>query len=270
MQISTIAPSELLRPYVVRYLLVKNKRGDSVATNMIPRNFPAFIFTSPEMDLVGNRMGLEAKDYKPGNIYYGGLGSGPVCIEIKGNADFIVALLQPYCAGFFFKEDALHFSEECYRITDMNPEMRNLNDKLAETKNDNLKIAIIEDYFHQKIRNNVLCHYAMSATQAILNTGGCISVQELARQALTCDRNLLRKFNQHLGVTPKEFARMTRFVSFFKDALMDANKPLKAFALDYDYYDLSHLNKDFLRYTRETPQKFLLRSQPVNKFILPE
>lgn len=47
-------------------------------------------------------------------------------------------------------------------------------------------------------------------------TKGDISVKDLSKFSYTCERNLLRLFNQYVGLSRKQYIRMTRFNFFFK------------------------------------------------------
>lgn len=268
MNILNHIPSKNISPYVVRFLEITNQASGHISHKMIPRAFPAFIFTSPEMDMVENRKDRSSNDYYPGNIYFGGLGNTPVQMLIQKKAHFIVALLHPYCAGIFFKEDGCFFTEELYCVSDIDKNYREFNEKLWDTANKHRIIALIEQFILSLIKKNILCPYSVHAVNLVNRAAGCISVKKLAYETFTSERNLLRKFKQHVGLSPKEYADMIRFNSFMKEVINGSDLYLDHVALNYDYYDLSHLHKDFIRFTETSPTKLLSQDQLVNKSLL--
>lgn len=272
MRLRTILPSLSLQPYVARFILVRNNENEDApySAKIVPRGYPAFIFTSSPVKTIEHYQGETERNYAADRVYFGGLGSGPVRLNIDGKADFIIAMLHPFCAGIFFREDALHFSENCYCVTNMNAETRELNQRICETDNPAIKIFLIEQYLLQIVKESNLCPYTVNAVRSVYLYSGNISIVDLAKKSYTCERNLRRKFNQHVGISPKHFAEVVRFNSYLKKALVNPSMTLIHGAFEQNYYDLSHLNKNFLRFIGESPQKYLSQNHLINQAILPE
>lgn len=269
MDITSIAPSASVSPYVAQYVVVRNKEEHGSFFKMVPRSYPVFIFTSPEMETVDNQIGGTVQDFEQGKIYFAGLDLEPALMGIKGNVNFIVVLLPPYCAGLFLREDAYVFTDRKYCITNLNTALRELNEQLWD-KNPSVsqQIDLLENYLLKSAEKSTLCLYMVRAISAIHSTKGCIDVKELSRQSYTCDRNLLRMFNQHLGLSPKQYSSMVRFNSFMKDYIEMPEVPIELLATRYNYYDLSHLNKDTLRFLGDCPTRCIAQDQTVNKVLV--
>lgn len=48
----------------------------------------------------------------------------------------------------------------------------------------------------------------------------------------------------HIGVNPKKYAAMIRFSMVLNEFMLCPKSNLEILALKYNYYDISHLNKD--------------------------
>jgi AraC-like DNA-binding protein len=90
----------------------------------------------------------------------------------------------------------------------------------------------------------------------INDSKGRITVKELERKSGYSSRWLNMKFNDKLGVSPKNLSSIIRFKQYFQ-ALINENQ--KSFLKNdfYElYYDQSHFIKDFKRFTGLSPGKF--------------
>ncbi len=268
MKIATYFPSPNLAPHVERFLIVKNEQAACNISKMVPRGFSAFIFTSPDMAIVGNKLGKVSADLRPGHIYYGGLGIKPAEMTINDKAYFIVVLLHPYLTGVFLNEDAKYFCENCSCITDLNGETRSFASLLWEANTDLEKIKLIEYFLLKNLKRSVSNIYAERAIKYIYQEKGCITPAELAKQVYTCERNLRRNFDQFVGISPKQYADIVRFNSFMRELYTGTNSHLETLAFHYNYYDLSHLNKDFNRFLGICPSLNFLQDRTVNISIL--
>lgn len=269
MQITSFAPSIPARAYVDRYLVAKKVCDATLVAKMVPRCYPAFIFTAPDIRPIANYLPGARKDWTPGNVFFGSLGNQPLKIAIEGPVMFIVAMLHPHCCGLAFKEQASLFANSFFQVTHDDPATAELNETLWEAGHDEERIRMLDGYFLKKLGHLGACDYTYRAITAIGRRKGQIDMKELARQSFTCERNLRYKFEQHVGLSPKQYADMFRFNSLIKDLLSNPKKdPLTGNALVHNYYDLSHLNKDFLRFMGESPSMGLSQNQIINTSIL--
>lgn len=260
-------PSEALRKYVVRFIEIRNGSASTFTSNIIPRAYPAFIFTAPEMNIVGNTMAGRAQDYLPGKIYFGGLGICTVQLFVRSNTHFIVALLQPYCAGMFLKEDAAQYSDTLHCLSD-SKDFNIFNQQLWDEKNRFCQILMIEQFILTRAKKQSACPYIVHAIDIVGKTLGGITIKKLAAETFTSERNLRRRFMQQVGLSPKDYADIIRFNSFLKDVFTQPHHTIHELLMDHNYYDLSHLYKNSLRYTNATPAKLLLQNKLLNQSLL--
>jgi AraC-like DNA-binding protein len=99
--------------------------------------------------------------------------------------------------------------------------------------------------------------------QALLRTGGRISVAQLAADTGWSDRHLRAKFRQEIGLTPKAAARVVRFDRARRrlvDRVRAGGRPdLAELAADGGYYDQAHLDREFTALAGCSPTAWLDR-----------
>ena len=96
------------------------------------------------------------------------------------------------------------------------------------------------------------------AIAAIERASGQVRVEGLARQLGVSRQHLALQFRQHVGISPKLFARICRFRAASQGLKRLAEQPDWAqVALQYGYFDQSHLIHDFQDFARSSPEAWL-------------
>jgi AraC-like DNA-binding protein len=108
------------------------------------------------------------------------------------------------------------------------------------------------------------------AIDFIAESRGQISVEALTSEVRISGRQLERKFNQHVGLSPKAFCRVTRFrqvMSMIESIHRPSGGPSGCdLAYACGYYDQTHLIREFRWFTGQTPASYQ-RVQPVGFFL---
>jgi AraC-like DNA-binding protein len=95
------------------------------------------------------------------------------------------------------------------------------------------------------------------AVGKIAGEGGVLSIQMLTDQIGISQNHLLTQFKQMVGVSPKELAKHYRLKSVLRSIDPTQSIDWTRVALQFGYYDLSHLNKDFVAFTGHSPTNYL-------------
>ncbi len=74
-------------------------------------------------------------------------------------------------------------------------------------------------------------------------------------------RQFERKFNEHMGVSPKLYARIIRFDYVFRLKNRHPEKDWLSIALECGYHDYQHLAKEYKEFTGCTPTEFFALDQ---------
>lgn len=96
------------------------------------------------------------------------------------------------------------------------------------------------------------------ALAALDRSGGALRVEELAAQLRVSRQHLAAQFRQHVGLSPKLYARICRFRRATATLRTDTTGSLDwaQLAVDCGYFDQSHLIHDFQEFSNSTPEQF--------------
>lgn len=101
------------------------------------------------------------------------------------------------------------------------------------------------------------------AVGKIAEVDGILSIHRLSDDIGISQNHLLTQFKQMVGLSPKDLAKQYRLRSVLRS--IDPVQPIDwtQLALEFGYYDLSHLNKDFVAFIGHSPTSYLqlLRQQ---------
>ncbi len=120
-------------------------------------------------------------------------------------------------------------------------------------------ITILQQFFLKKLYQTKLS-YSLNTISSISNTiqqaGGENTVNYWAAQANLSERQFNRTFKNMVGISPKEFLKITRFNKVLNIFESDAASSFSTLAQKCGYYDQAHFIKDFKEYTGTTPKGY--------------
>ncbi|MEJ7646934.1 MAG: helix-turn-helix domain-containing protein [Chryseolinea sp.] len=137
-------------------------------------------------------------------------------------------------------------------------EVDKVNDRLANAVNYQEIPVILDDYFTQKIKrikyNSLLID---NIGQTIFANPSGFRLENAAKSACMSQRTFEYKFLQKFGVTPKYFARISRFYQAYEQKELFPKLDWLSVAVQNGYADYQHLVKDFKQFADVTPNIFL-------------
>jgi AraC-like DNA-binding protein len=95
-----------------------------------------------------------------------------------------------------------------------------------------------------------------TSIEALLTENGQLSVDDLATQLGVNRRKLERKFATTIGLSPKQLFKIIRLQAALKMLVNKEATNLTTIAIEGEYYDQSHFNKDFKEFTGVSPKQF--------------
>lgn len=108
----------------------------------------------------------------------------------------------------------------------------------------------------QQLKSKKKQRIVSDVNQCIIQSGGLISIKELADRLHYSERYIHEVYKERMGMSPKNFARIMQF----QQALMQLeNADIEgwtSFSADYGYYDQAHFCKEFKKNTGMSPKKF--------------
>lgn len=137
--------------------------------------------------------------------------------------------------------------------------IRFIHEELQHAK-DYREMLVIADRFIADLichaRKDV--HLLDAVSQVMMQRGGNISMDWLAKESCLCTKQFKRKFNERAGVNPKTYARIIRFTRAFNTKNAYPGIDWLRIAVECDYFDYQHLAKDYKDLTGLTPNEFHL------------
>lgn len=137
---------------------------------------------------------------------------------------------------------------------------KEIEDRILSASSNIQRVSIIQDYLLLQITK----HYRESKTvnyclNEIALSAGQVSIDALARKAGIGNRQLLRQFDAHVGLSPKEFARIVKFNHALRYMQRNPATSMTDAAHYSGYYDQAHFIRDIKEYSGMTPTEYMQR-----------
>ncbi len=193
-----------------------------------------------------------------------GMMTTPIAVVSQGLVQTVAARFKPGAAARFFQLPLCELSDGRTGLQQLwgRELAARLGDALwSEPLSNTQRVAILQDYLLQRLRAAPPLRQAgaaMHAIAAIEHACGQMRVDSLASQLGVSRQHLALQFRQHVGISPKLFARICRFRAASQGMQSLAGQPDWAqVALQYGYFDQSHLIHDFQDFARSSPDAWL-------------
>lgn len=169
----------------------------------------------------------------------------------------LLVVFREAAASVFFKEPLHELFEEHIPLEQMDgfKGLSQLAGQLAEAGSHRARIDIIEHYLLKRLLRHGIDPLVETAVKNIQAQNGLVRIKDLARSLYISQDVLEKRFRREAGVTPKQFAYITKMKTVVRRALL--RHDLTDIAFDAGYYDLPHFNKDFRLFTGQTPTAFM-------------
>jgi AraC-like DNA-binding protein len=197
-----------------------------------------------------------------------GLFDKPLRLCAEGTVQTIAARF--FAWGFFplFQTDVQHLPDSIHPLA---APWQTLADQMTQAiEAGDLEAAL--NALHAYLLNYVLTHHfepreIQEAARRIADQHGHVSITALADQCHYSHRQLERKFNQAVRMTPKALARKIRFERVRDHLTRDPHVNLATLAHDYGYADQAHLARDFKHYSEKTLTEFACEMTALHRWM---
>jgi AraC-like DNA-binding protein len=141
---------------------------------------------------------------------------------------------------------------------------RRLCRRLADARDTVAAAAILERAIAERLANAAGHHARAQLALAAADRLTSANVNAVAADLGVSERHLRRVFRETVGVSPKAFAKLTRFQRALRAAREDAPASWASIAVAAGYYDQAHLIAEFRAIAGVTPRALLgeLRAAP--------
>jgi AraC-like DNA-binding protein len=203
---------------------------------------------------------------KQGEMIVYGIFDHYIDIAAAPDTGMIIAVLQPYALTMLTGIHTSSLKNRVFPFKSLFPRAAPvIESKIRSRTSISTIISDVEDFLSgfslDSLRIDPIVTESLSI---ILANQGNLTIPALLRHLPVSERQLERKFNHYIGVSPKKLSglqRMTHFLKLLRSAQMDSS-PLK-YALQAGYYDQAHLNNHFKSLTGTTPLSYLNAADPL-------
>lgn len=136
-----------------------------------------------------------------------------------------------------------------------------LESRITEAGTAEKRSEIVQEFLLQQLQQLEKADRAVDyCTNLIRQEGGNVKIDALSDKAGLSNRQLIRRFRSSVGLTPKEFARLTRFTTSLKAIKADPASRLTDIAYSFGYYDQAHFIHDFRTFSGVSPGELIASS----------
>lgn len=241
MSLRVFQPSPLLKPYVSAIWDYQNLLGeDNLALSILPDTaiYLCFLYadrlTTAHKDRVyTTRSGLAG--FQSFRSDLGGL----------GNISGVSARLRPWGLNVFCRGIVKECAEKRVDCRDIFPRyaVEKLEDRLALAKTVGERVQWVEQFLLARMAHSQEDLLVQSACQELVISNGGLPIAALSKNLGLSKRTLERRFQNHIGASPKKYARIVRLRAALKHR--DRLPSWADVAHTLGYYDQSHMIGDF-------------------------
>lgn len=179
-------------------------------------------------------------------------------IFIHGSIDSIGIRFHPTGICKLFAVDMHDLSSANEDPDILRGELGNIQVRLAELNNHSARLLLIEKWLLEKCyqRNpnpSLIQHFVPQLLKP--NT----QLDELIKNQAISRRQLERKFQQEIGLSPSQLKQLHRIKRARETISQNPARPLTEVAQDCGFYDQSHFIHQFQKITGQTPGQYKLR-----------
>ncbi|RLJ32549.1 AraC-like DNA-binding protein [Chryseobacterium sp. 7] len=250
-----ISPPKHLARYIRHYIFLENFQEDIKSLRLFTDGSSGLIL-SEDMNLYS---GI-SEDRMPVSFFYGTL-NGYKDFSSKGKFSLIAVVFQPYFLNILLKTSAKDIRNQIVSVEDvlMN-KLEVFQEKLFNKEN---PLTIIKDlniffthFLSERMHSD---HHLITATQQyLLQNKGSVTSKHLQYFTGYSERHLERKFEYHMGMSPKKYGNIIRlhyFLSLMNYGIDDKN--MTTLSYEAGYSDQSHLIREFKNNIGLTPKQYL-------------
>ena len=186
----------------------------------------------------------------------------PYKILIDQTLEFFTIKVQPWLNSTFFPVGNNR------GIIDLNSlwggELITHHTEVFRARDNAHRFKMTDDFLRSILNTMEITHDDMvrSVCMDIYEVKGVITVQELEEKYNLSRQYLNKKFKNKVYYSIKDFIIIVRIVDLIKTRINNSHISFTQLALDYNYFDQAHFNRDFKRVTGLTPGKFFTDLAP--------
>lgn len=179
-------------------------------------------------------------------------------IEPAGRVGLIAVRFHARGAYLFFQRPLSEVAAGIVDLEDIWKERaRELTERIALANGMKARVRIIEESLLALLSENGRCDRTVDQCIQLIDANrGQLNVAQLAADLGVSSRQLTRRFRHTVGLSPKEFARVCRFLHVIRCLTDRDPRTLTETAIACGYFDQAHFNHEFREMAGMAPREF--------------
>ena len=207
------------------------------------------------IDLIFMRRG-PTEDYRASIV---GTMTRPIEEEQVSPMDYIGIRFNPGRFRHFFRIPPRELTDRIVSLDDLSSRS-GIAERLADRRGLMASLESLEDELARIFRPEERDLLPSSVFETISARHGNVPMTQLGRLTGWSPRHLRRIFQESIGVGPKTFCRIIRFMSAFRILRRNPRPNLLDVALDAGYYDQAHFIHEFEEFCGSSPSSIFVNS----------
>ena len=234
-------PSLWLKPYVRNYWMLQCS-----GVSALPRRHR--VVPDGCIDLIFMRRS-QTEDYRASVV---GTMTRPIEEELASHVDYIGIRFNPGGFRHFFQTPPRELTDRIISLDDLSS-TSGLAERLADSHGSTACLENLENELTRRSKPEKRELLPAGVLEAISACNGNVPMTQLGRMTGWSPRHLRRMFHESIGIGPKTFCRIIRFMSVFRVLRRNPRASFLDVALDAGYYDQAHFIHEFEAFYRSSP-----------------
>lgn len=180
-------------------------------------------------------------------------------VQLPANSGAIAVCFKSGAAFHFFNHPMKELTDDNILLSDLwGRKIDGLEENLSICNNNKERVDVIQSFLCQLIKGEPTNknEYEYCLWQIKLFKGQ-MPLKTLSKKTNISQRQLARQFNSFLGLAPKEFSRITRFLNSLDNIKKYPSYSLTQVAYESGYFDQAHFIHDCKEFTGFTPKELI-------------
>ncbi len=259
MKVQLLTPPAVIADYVSSIVVLENNSMFYEAVlPLIANGYPSITFqlTDPARILSAGK--------KSDQLVLYGQNIAPIRLHTAGEITVIAYFLHPYMLQSLLGYEAKELTGQGIdlSLTGLAREI-NLKEQLLNAPSLNARLELMNGYINQlSRRNRIRINEPVTyATRLIQKNKGTLLLMDLRKELYITERTLERRFEQHIGLTPKMYSRICQFNAALQQLSRNRFSDMAGVAMENGYADQSHLIRAFKDFTTYSPLEYIKQAE---------
>lgn len=179
-------------------------------------------------------------------------------IASSGKTGFISVRFFPWGAYHFFDEPIQHFLDQTIDATKLwGNDSEKIIKELQTLNSLEERVKSVKRFLLKKLKQHKKEETETdNAIKLIRKNKGTLTIEEVCAETGLSKKHLERKFLSTVGIMPKAFSRVTRFLNICHNLEEYKGKTLTQLTYECGFYDQAHFIKEFKAFSGFIPKQF--------------